>query len=138
MAVFYLDTCIWRDFYENRTDPKGRALGKSATIFLLGVMKEKDVVLYSDIIIDELKAKYEYAEIAALLATASRLMRLKKVEIREEDYREAVRLSLDRKLPVGDALHAVVARNNHAILVTQDKHFRKLHDIVAVRRPEES
>jgi len=40
-------------------------------------------------------------------------------------------------VPAGDALHAIVARDNDLILVTRDRHFRKLEDISKHYKPEE-
>jgi len=36
-----------------------------------------------------------------------------------------------------DALHAVLARDNSAVMVTWGRHFLELMDIVEVRKPEE-
>jgi len=46
-------------------------------------------------------------------------------------------ISLKRNLPKGDVLHALIARDNKAILVTLDKHFKKLLDIVESKRPQD-
>ena len=36
-----------------------------------------------------------------------------------------------------DILHAVLARDNKAVLVTRDFHFETLQDIVEIKAPEE-
>jgi len=40
-------------------------------------------------------------------------------------------------VPFFDALHAVLARDNKAIMVTRDKHFDELLDITKYKKPEE-
>jgi len=37
-------------------------------------------------------------------------------------------------MPVKDALHAILARDNKAILVTRDKHFYDLADKVEIKK----
>ena len=61
---------------------------------------------------------------------------LERVDVREEDFSEAKRLAGEYIIPLGDALHATIARNNDAVLVSQDKHFQRLKDLI-VKRPEE-
>jgi predicted nucleic acid-binding protein len=36
-----------------------------------------------------------------------------------------------------DILHAIIARDNEAILITRDRHFEELTWIVSVQKPEE-
>jgi len=62
---------------------------------------------------------------------------LKKIEIDQKSYVEAKELAKKMRIPVGDALHAIIARNNNAVLVSQDHHFKRLKDIISVKRPEE-
>ena len=50
---------------------------------------------------------------------------------------EAKKIAKERDVPAGDALHAIVARDNDLILVTRDRHFRKLEDISKHYKPEE-
>ncbi|MBN1376781.1 PIN domain-containing protein [Candidatus Woesearchaeota archaeon] len=48
-------------------------------------------------------------------------------------------LKISRKIniPKNDVLHAILARDNNAILVTRDKHFYKLAEKIIVKKPEE-
>ncbi len=62
---------------------------------------------------------------------------LKKVDIDNGDYQKAKKIGIERKLPTGDVLHAVIAAKHNAILVSQDKHIQKLQDIVKTKKPEE-
>ncbi|MBI3026645.1 PIN domain-containing protein [Candidatus Woesearchaeota archaeon] len=47
----------------------------------------------------------------------------------EKQREEAKKIAEERNVPAGDALHAIIARDNDLILVTRDSHFRKLEDI---------
>ena len=37
----------------------------------------------------------------------------------------------------GDAMHAILSRNNEAILVSRDRDFQRLKYIIEVRSPED-
>lgn len=50
LARYYLDTSIWRDFYENRTD-RFRPLGEWAFELFRKIIREKSIVLYSELVI---------------------------------------------------------------------------------------
>ncbi len=49
---------------------------------------------------------------------------------------EADRLAQEQKIPYGDALHAILARELEAVLVTRDKHFKRLTNISKPFKPE--
>ena len=136
MTRYYFDTCIWRDFYEDRFGPKGRPLGKYATALFMKILKNKDIVLFSEIIIRELKTDYTQVEINNALKFIFIHGILRKVEVPKESQIEAEKISKKRNLPAADVLHAILARNNKAILVSQDNHFKKLKDIAEVKKPE--
>jgi len=40
-------------------------------------------------------------------------------------------------VPKGDAIHALIARNHKAVLVTYDQDFEKLNDIINSKTPRE-
>ena len=50
---------------------------------------------------------------------------------------EAIKIANERKLPYGDVLHSIIARDNNLILVTRDRHFKELQDISKSYKPEE-
>ncbi|MBI2047107.1 PIN domain-containing protein, partial [Candidatus Pacearchaeota archaeon] len=52
-------------------------------------------------------------------------------------FGKAKDLSKKRDIPLFDALHALLARDQRATLVTRDKHFEKLSDIISYKKPEE-
>jgi len=100
------------------------------------ILKNKDIVLFSEIIIRELKTDYTQVEINNALKFIFIHGILRKVEVPKESQIEAEKISKKRNLPAADVLHAILARNNKAILVSQDNHFKKLKDIAEVKKPE--
>ena len=134
MKKYYIDTSIWRDYYENRKD-KFRPLGEWALRLFQFIIENKYDILYSELIIEELSNEYSVEKINKIFEIVRDL--LLKIKISDFQAKEAGKLCKEYKIPFGDALHAVLARDNNAILVTRDKHFLELLDIVDVRKPEE-
>ena len=134
MVKYYLNTSIWRDYFENRSD-KFRPLGEWAYSLIKMALENGCSILYSDLVVDELKIKYSLEEINGLLGIAGDL--LVRVDISKSQVREAASLCKQRKVAFGDALYAILARDNNAIMVTRDIHFLELADIVCVKKPEE-
>ncbi|MBU0662705.1 MAG: PIN domain-containing protein [Candidatus Diapherotrites archaeon] len=130
---FYLDTSIWMDYFGARGDGI-RPLGDLAFMFLKDCEKHKCKVLYSDIVLRELigipKARLEEA-FSSFRGT------ILKVAFSEAQAKEAERISRERQLPFNDVFHAIIARDNTALVVTRDWHFRELTDIVESMAPEE-
>ncbi|MBR9690069.1 type II toxin-antitoxin system VapC family toxin [Candidatus Woesearchaeota archaeon] len=133
---YYLDTAIWRDYYENRSD-KYRPLGDWALELIKNMIDDGDFVLYSEFVLKELKIKYTKKEIEDILNIVNEKDLLIKVDVSETQIKEAVTLSKQRKIAFGDALHAILARDNNAILISRDKHYLELLDIVDCRKPED-
>ena len=128
---FYLDTSIWLDFYEKREQN-----GVYALQFIITCLQKKYVILYSDLIIKELKQlnykKQQIEEIFSLVKPSH----LKRVHIYNQQILEAKKLASQRKIPRNDALHAILSRDNDAQLITRDKDFQKLKDITKSELPE--
>lgn len=137
MIKYYLDTCIWRDHYENRTGFLGRKLGKYATNLFKRLIEKRRRILFSRLTYSEMKISYTEQEIDNMLNILFKIGLLEKVEISDIQIKEALNISNERNIPKSDALHAILARDNGACIVTQDKHFDKLADIVKVVLPEE-
>lgn len=136
MAKYYLDTCIWRDYFENRKDDYNN-LGDFALEFIKKVNKNKETILYSETVIEELSKAYTDEEIKEILNVIDNKSLLIKVEIDRKDLIEAKKISDANKIPVGDAIHAIAARNNNAIIITRDVDFLKLRNIAKSKKPEE-
>src|SRR3989338_5394949 len=125
---YYFDTSIWLDFFEYRNEPnfpKGRWVQE-----LINKIIESDAkILYSDINIVELGvAGYSSQDIDMLFKKLKPILTF--IESTNKQIGKAKDLSSKRNIPKGDALHALIARDNKAILVTLDRHFKKLLDII--------
>ncbi|MCG2718530.1 MAG: PIN domain-containing protein [Nanoarchaeota archaeon] len=138
VGKYLLDTCIWRDFYENRFSKSGRPLGRYATDLFVKILKNKDEIIFSEALIWELKKDYKENEVNNMLNLIFLNKILINVNITKEEYSEAKKLAQERDLPFVDCLNAIHARNYRAILVSQDDHYLKsLSDISRAVRPEQ-
>ena len=133
-SKYYVDTAIWRDLHENRKD-KSKNLGELAFELFKKIRANKEKIIYSGFVVEELSHAYDKQTIDKLFKGVSEL--LEKVEINEKQVKESISLSKELKIPFGDSLHGVLARDNDAIMVTRDRHFRKLKDKIIIKRPEE-
>jgi len=132
--TFYFDTAIWVDYYEERRD-KNKNLGEIAFSLLKSILKSNSTILVSGIILRELETLYSLDEINGLFFPFEGC--LKNVGVNEAQVEESSNLALERNIPKGDALHAILARDNNAVLVTRDKHFGLLRDVCIFKKPEE-
>src|SRR3989338_341735 len=131
---YYIDTAIWRDLHEDRKD-KSKNLGELAFESFKKIRINKGKIVYSDFVVEELSHAYDKQTIDKLFQGVSEL--LEKAEINKNQLKEAADLSKEHKIPVGDAVHGVLARDNNAIMVTRDRHFRKLKDKINIKKPED-
>ena len=132
---YYIDSCIWRDYFDDRSD-KFRPLGEWAFRLINKIIKENNVFLFSDQIMRELKQHYSVEKLNGFFEIIPSSLIIC-VESNRKQAKEALLLAKEFDIPFGDAIHAVIARDNNAILVTRDHHFENLTKIVAVRKPEE-
>ncbi len=133
---YYVDTCIWRDFGEQRKD-KFRPLGEWAFEFFKKVKESKEIRLYSDLVVRELSLAYSESKIQELFSFILEDQALVKIEIKESQFQEAIRIKKEKQFPYSDLLHAILARDSQAILITRDKHFLELLDLVMIKKPED-
>jgi len=112
-------------------------LGNYAYKLIIKMLRNNDIILFSDLIVRELKAHYAEKEINDFFALVSAAGILKRVNVLYNDCQNAKLISNIKNLPVNDVIHAILAVRNHAILVSQDKHMQKLKDVAQVKRPEE-
>jgi len=135
---YYLDTCIWRDHYENRYGPQGRPLGDYAAKLFAKIMKDKAIIIFSTHIIHEMKKAFAPEEIEEMFQILFLLNILKKTEITKKDWEQARKIAQERHVSKSDSLHAILARKNNATLITQNlKDFEKFRDIITIKRPED-
>lgn len=133
---YYVDSCIWLDLLEDRTDGL-RPLGEFAFQFIKKAMKQRNTVLYSRSVLKELNKQYPEATIEEHCFKQLRTRRLLEyAETTQKQADEAKHIAKERGLPTDDALHAILARDNQATLVTRDAHFTALADITESVKPE--
>lgn len=86
---YLLDTCIWRDFYENRFSKTGRPLGQYATNLFIKILKNKDQIIFSEALILELKKDYKEDDVNNMLNLLFFNRILVNIRIVKEEYSEA-------------------------------------------------
>ncbi|MFA6269303.1 MAG: hypothetical protein WCW13_03215 [archaeon] len=132
---FYVDTCIWRDLLENRKSGF-LALGDLAFGFLSKCRDNGCAIIVSSFVIEELNYFFPASTITDLFE--SFLKQIVFVEPSEEAINEASILSKKTyDTHLSDILHAVVAKEQSCVMITRDKHFHVLTNIVKVCLPEE-
>ena len=131
---YYLDTSIYIDYFEDRTD-KFRPLGDWAHRLLALIKAQNEILLVSDFLIDELENHFSKKDIDEILETCKDI--IEKIEFNEEQFTEAKEIANKRKLPKGDVLHAIIARDNNALLITRDHHFEEFTDVAEPIKPED-
>lgn len=131
MERFYLDTSIWLDFYEKRGTH-----GEHAFQVLQKILLEDYVIFISDVIVKELKGLGYSPDQIEEMFTIAKPDHLVKVHLNKKQLVEAKVLARKRNIPCGDALHAILARDHEAILLSRDHDFQRLKDITRVELPE--
>ncbi len=127
---FYFDTSIWLDFYEKR----GKN-GELALRLIIKIIDEDLKIAYSDLNIKEFKFLGYTKESVNSILSVVKPDNIKHIHIYREELEEAKRLARQRKVPKKDALHAILCRDNNLHLISRDKHFEILKDIVIVKKP---
>jgi predicted nucleic acid-binding protein len=113
---YYFDTCIWIDYLNERNE---YVVQKVFEILL------NHSVLISELVLIELR---RYVDNVMLLDFKNIVL----VSASDTQRKLASDISEARQIPFGDALHAVLARDNDAILLTRDKHFIELRDVTVI------
>jgi len=125
MERYYLDTCIWLDLYEKRG-----INGEHAQKLMHKILKENNVVLFSDLHIKELKQlDFSAEEIKCIFSTVLP-NNSRHVHIYQEELIEARRIASQRRIPLGDVIHAIIARDNDSILVSRDMILKRSEALI--------
>lgn len=132
---YYIDTSIWIDLVEDRKGYNNEPLGCYALKLFALIKIKKHKIIVSDLLIRELESAYSVEAINGMILPFKKIM--ENVFVTKEQRDEAKKIAEERNLPSGDVLHAIVARNNKYIMITRDKHFKKLEDITKHYKPEE-
>ncbi len=132
---YLVDTCIWIDLYEDRVGYNGEPLGEYAWQFVKKIKAADDRVVVTNFGLKELERRCTLEQINGLFAMLR--IPIDTVSVDKKQWNEASLLSQERNLSRGDAIHAIVARDNALTLVTRDNHFKLLTDISIFYKPEE-
>ncbi len=122
------------DYYLNRSD-NFRPLGEWAFQLLARIKSNKDSLIMSGVILKELNVHFSREVVKQILDLFKEVILW--VAYTEKQVKEAERISEQRNVPGADALHAILARDNNAVMVTRDAHFEELKDIIIVYKPED-
>tara|TARA_B100000315_G_C14250548_1_gene439559 strand:- start:218 stop:634 length:417 start_codon:yes stop_codon:yes gene_type:complete len=132
---YYFDTGIWLDFLENRNEPNFPK-GNLARSLVERIIKKDDKIIISDNNITELNMQgYPEEDIRDLFDSLKHILFY--VESTYKEIKKSNDLAIKRGIPKRDSLHALIARNNNAQLITFDNHFRKLSDIIKPKTPKD-
>lgn len=136
MEKYYLDASVWIDYLEARED-KFRPLGEWALQLLKTIIANNDLIIYSQHLINELEnVGYNEKKIRKEVFDIVK-DNIVEVQVSGKQINAAYSIAIKRSLPKGDVLHALIARDNNAVMVSRDKHFSELQDIVVVKKPED-
>lgn len=138
MKVF-VDTNIFIDYYLDRKD-NFLPLGEFAFQFFKRAIECEFFILICDFIVLELceVLNLDEKELNKILfADLIKKNKITKIDFNEKQYKEAGDLSKSKLIPFSDALFAVLARAHNAILISRDKHYNEVKNIVEVKKPEE-
>ncbi|MFH1588310.1 MAG: hypothetical protein ABIA76_03175 [Candidatus Diapherotrites archaeon] len=135
MKKFYLDTSIWRDYFEDRKDNL-RPLGEFAFQFLKKCEKKKYFVIVSSAVKKELLDYYSLEKMNQVFSSFKST--IIEVDYSKKQAEEAFNfwVNSNKKFPFYDVLHSIISRDNKAILIARDKHFNEI-GIVMGCLPEE-
>jgi len=111
--------------------------GESALKLILKIIADDSIIIFSNFVEKELKnLGLSKTEITSFLQIV-KPDHIKIAQVTKEEFEEARKLAKQRSIPSGDAIHAVVARDSQAQLVSRDWDFEKLKDISRAKKPEE-
>lgn len=134
----YVDTHIFVDYYWDRKDSM-LPLGEFAFNFMRDTINCKYLVIISDCVVAELQKTLQLSSPEVWEEVLSGLRSAGKIEVvvpTTAQESRAEKLASDYKIPKGDALHAVVAAESGAVLISRDWHHAELADLVEIKKPE--
>jgi predicted nucleic acid-binding protein len=135
MQKYYLDTSIWLDLFEDKNQP-GFPKGEYVNRLIYFIMEANGKIVISNATLKEIwNYGHIYPEFKIFLRSLRKIIIF--VRYSENQFRRARDISKKRQLPHFDALHAIIARDSRSIMVTRDRHFNDLKDIVVSLRPED-
>ena len=132
MEQFYFDTSIWIDIFDQRGEN-----GEYAAALVEKILANDWMILYSDMVTIELKqiglSDHELLRIFGI----AKPDHLRRVHMANAHMTQSKKIAKPLRIPWGDALHAMLAREHGAQLVSRDHDFEKLKHITTAKKPED-
>jgi hypothetical protein len=127
MILVYLDTCIYLDYWERRTDNL-RPLDEFAFQVLKRTVECEFEIVISDLVLAELEKYLAFDSIKAILDPLEKLKKIRLVKQSKKDLEKVSNLYYKTKIHKSDILHAIQAKKAGAVyLVTRNiEHFSKI------------
>jgi predicted nucleic acid-binding protein len=137
MTLIYIDTNVYLDYLEIRTD-RLRPLHDFAFQLFRRTFSCEFTIACSQLVINELHYNIQQERIDELFRDLKQLNKIIMVGISRKDKMLAHKLVRDRGTPKDDTIHAIVAKRLGAsYLVTRNiKDFAGLQDIISLALPE--
>jgi predicted nucleic acid-binding protein len=119
---YYVDTCVWIDFVEGE---------KYSEDFFYKIIHNEDSIIISNLVFKEFVKHKKYSNIQSAITLLKSKQLIEFVTYTYSQNEEASKICKD--MPLADALHAIIARDFNATLITRDKHFLMLRHICRLR-----
>ena len=133
MPKYLIDTSIWIDLLDDRYGHNKEHLGNYAAKLLGKITKTKSTIIITDFLLKELLTYYPVETVRGMFLP----FRVEKYAASRQQILESEKIANERCVPRGDALFAIVARDCELVLVTRDRHFKKLDNVCRYNKPEE-
>ncbi len=126
VSKFYVDNCIWIDYFEDRKDSL-KPLGEFAFQFFKKCKSREDKIIFSSIVEEELLKFYSKEELQNRLLGVD--LMIERVTVGEGTFRSARKYWVERGkiFPLQDVTHAFLAKHLGAVIITRDFHFREFN-----------
>ncbi|MFH1424376.1 MAG: PIN domain-containing protein [archaeon] len=135
MTKLYVDSNVWIDLWADRMIGL-IPVGHYAENMVERALACEFNLVVSDFILKEVEHNLNInAEERLIPLKQAGKLQVEKVDSRT--FAEAKTMSFERNIPIHDAMHALMARKVGALLITRDKHFQELTDIVKTLEPSE-
>lgn len=135
--LIYLDTNIYIDYFENRSD-RLRPLGEFAFNLIKKALNCEYKIIVSSLVMDELDFKGFENKITDLMNSLRIMKKLIYIQETLEEIRISQKIQNQRRTPLNDTRHAVLANKYKAnYFVTRNiKDFLELQDLIFLKFPE--
>ena len=138
MAKYYLDSCIWLNFFKKEGDSsKGKAYWKIAKDFIENIKNNNNKIIVSTIVLKELSFKEEFNVIKKFFKDEEYIEIIK---TNSEDYKFARKLENETNFQISfyDYLHIAISKRLEIPLITRDKELIEIaKNILPVNKPED-